>query len=135
MNEESSSPGSATPSGPATPHGTASGEHSSNGKRDKSYLKVLADWLSGRSGETARDALEELIDEPEEGEASLGPSERQLLGNILDLHGRTIADVMVPRVDIVALKAETNLERLIALIAEEGHSRLPLYRKTLDDAF
>lgn len=123
MNEESSS------SDPA------SGELSSNGRRDKSYLKVLADWLRGRTGETARDALEELIDEPEEGEASLGASERQLLGNILDLHGRTIADVMVPRVDVVGLKATTNLKTLIELIVEEGHSRMPLYRETLDDAF
>ena len=111
------------------------GEITPASRRDKSFVKTLADWLGGRNGETARDALEELIDEPEEGEASLGASERQLLGNILDLHERTIADVMVPRADIVALKANTGLVDLIALIAEEGHSRMPLYTETLDDAF
>lgn len=123
MNEESSSseptPGDATPAS----------------RRDKSFVKVLADWLGGRNGETARDTLEELIEEPEEGEGSLGASERQLLGNILDLHERTISDVMVPRADIVAFKAGTDLKGLIALIAEEGHSRMPLYSETLDDAF
>jgi len=123
MNEESSS-------SEPTP-----GESTSASRRDKSFVKTLANWLGGRNGETARDALEELIEEPEEGEASLGASERQLLGNILDLHERTIADVMVPRADIVALKAGTDLAGLITLIAEEGHSRLPLYRETLDDAF
>jgi CBS domain containing-hemolysin-like protein len=96
----------------------------------------LADWLGGRNGETARDALEELIDESDEGgEGSLNVGERQLLGNILDLHERTISDVMVPRVDIIGLKADADLASLIALIGAEGHSRMPLYRETLDDAF
>jgi len=104
-------------------------------RRDKSFVKVLADWLGGRNGETARDALEELIEDSEEGEDSLGASERQLLGNILDLHERTISDVMVPRADIVAFKTDTDLAGLMALITEEGHSRMPLYRETLDDAF
>ena len=123
MNEESSS---------TEP---APGESNPASRREKSFIKMLADWLGGRNGETARDALEELIEEPEEGEASLGVNERQLLGNILDLHERTIADVMVPRADIVAIKVSTDLDGLVDLITEEGHSRMPLYRETLDDAF
>ncbi|MCR4377981.1 MAG: hemolysin family protein [Rhodospirillales bacterium] len=110
-------------------------ESSPASRRDKSFIKVLADWLGGRNGETARDALEELIDESDGGEGSLNVGERQLLGNILDLHERTISDVMVPRVDITAFKADCDLASLIALIGEEGHSRMPLYRETLDDAF
>lgn len=110
-------------------------ESSPASRRDKSFIKVLADWLGGRNGETARDALEELIDESDGGEGSLNVGERQLLGNILDLHERTISDVMVPRVDIIAFKADCDLASLIELIREEGHSRMPLYRETLDDAF
>lgn len=110
-------------------------ESSPASRRDKSFIKVLADWLGGRNGETARDALEELIDESDGGEGSLNVGERQLLGNILDLHERTISDVMVPRVDITAFKADCDLSSLIELIREEGHSRMPLYRETLDDAF
>lgn len=123
MNEESSS---------TEP---APGDPSPASRRDKSLIKTLADWLTGRNSETARDALEELIEEPEVGEASLGASERQLLGNILDLHERTIADVMVPRADVVAVKVDTDLDGLVHLISEEGHSRMPVYRETLDDAF
>ena len=104
-------------------------------RRERSFIKTLADWLGGRNGETARDALEELIIEPGDGEGSLGAGERQLLGNILDLHERTIADVMVPRADIIAIKAATTMDGLIDMIAEEGHSRMPVYRETLDDAF
>ncbi|MBL4692171.1 MAG: HlyC/CorC family transporter [Magnetovibrio sp.] len=87
------------------------------------------------NGETARDALEDLIDEAETGEGSLGANERQLLANILDLQGQTIADVMVPRADIIAAKSSISFQGLIELVTTEGHSRVPLYVDTLDDAF
>jgi len=128
MNEASSPP--------EPPQSTpADADGSSEGRREKSPLKSMVDWLRGRSGETARDALEDLIEEAEEGEASLGADERQLLLNILELKDQTVSDVMVPRVDIIAAKADASLDDLIALITEEAHSRMPLYRETLDDAF
>lgn len=114
---------------------TVDADGSQDGPREKSPLKSMIDWLRGRSGETARDVLEDLIEEAEEGEASLGADERQLLLNILELKDQTVSDVMVPRVDIIAAKADASLEDLIALITEEAHSRMPVYRETLDDAF
>ncbi|MBL4614925.1 MAG: HlyC/CorC family transporter [Magnetovibrio sp.] len=95
----------------------------------------MFDWLRGRNGETTRDALEELIEESEDGEASLGADERQLLLNILELKDQTVSDVMVPRADIVAVKVEAELDELIALITDQAHSRMPLFRETLDDSF
>lgn len=107
----------------------------SPGRREKSLFKSVFDWLRGRNGETTRDALGELIEEPEDGEASLGEDERQLLLNILELQDQTVSDVMVPRADIVSVKIDASLETLIEIITEEAHSRIPLYRETLDDAF
>jgi len=128
MNEASSPPEPAQSA-------TVDADGSQDGPREKSPLKSMIDWLRGRSGETARDVLEDLIEEAEEGEASLGADERQLLLNILELKDQTVSDVMVPRVDIIAAKADASLEDLIALITEEAHSRMPVYRETLDDAF
>jgi len=133
MNEASSPPEPTRDEPVETDHVQA--DHAQDGRREKSPLKSMVDWLRGRSGETARDALEDLIEEAEEGEASLGADERQLLLNILELKDQTVSDVMVPRVDIIAAKADASLEGLIALITEEAHSRMPLYRETLDDAF
>jgi len=110
-------------------------EQNGQAQHDRSFVKLLGDWLRARNGETARDALEDLIDEPEHGEASLGVNERQLLGNILDLQDQTISDVMVPRADIIAAKTSTSLKSLVQVIADEGHSRVPLYKETLDDAY
>ncbi|WP_300551517.1 hemolysin family protein [Maricaulis sp.] len=44
-----------------------------------------------------------------------------------------VADVMVPRADIVAVELGTPLGELAAVFAEASHSRLPVYRETLDD--
>lgn len=95
----------------------------------------MLDRIWGRNGETARDVLEDLIEETEIGEESLGADERQLLLNILELKDQTVADVMVPRADIIAAKVDASLADLVELITEEAHSRMPLYRETLDDAF
>src|SRR5437588_11280952 len=61
------------------------------------------------------------------------PQERVLIGNILKGHDRTAADVMVPRVDIVALDVDQPFPEVIKCMVEHGHSRVPVYRETLDD--
>jgi CBS domain containing-hemolysin-like protein len=61
------------------------------------------------------------------------PQERALLANIARLRGKTAYDVMVPRADIVAMEASLTLEQAIALIQREGHSRYPVFQRTLDD--
>jgi CBS domain containing-hemolysin-like protein len=102
----------------------------------------LSGWLlrlfRPRGGETTtREALEKLIEEREESEEadiSINEDLRRLMTNILDLRDRTIHDVMVPRADIVAVEARATLTEVIERMASEGHSRLPVYRGTLDDA-
>ena len=61
------------------------------------------------------------------------PQERVLIGNVLKGHGRNAADVMVPRVDIVALDVEQPFPEVVKCMVEHGHSRVPVYRETLDD--
>jgi CBS domain containing-hemolysin-like protein len=87
----------------------------------------------GDQHESVREALEEIIEERAEPAAPIGDDERALLSNILNLRGLTVEDVMVPRADIVAVDAETPLKDIVAIIGEQGHSRLPVYRGTLDD--
>lgn len=89
--------------------------------------------MGGRGDATLRNTIEELIEERRETEGSIAADERLLLGNILKLHDRTVADVMVPRADIVAVAADIPLPALVGKMASEAHSRLPVYRETLDD--
>ncbi|HMP56588.1 MAG TPA: hemolysin family protein [Novosphingobium sp.] len=83
-----------------------------------------------------RAQLEEAIDEHEEDRArdgDLSPLERQMLRNLLHFSEHDADDVAIPRGEIVALPASASWEEVIAAFAEHGHSRLPVYRETLDD--
>ena len=100
---------------------------------------IFRDWLRmlrrGRNGDgSIRDTLEELIEEREESDQPINEDERLLLANIFELRDRTVHDVMVPRADIVAIEGETALSDIIDVITGEGHSRLPVYGESLDDA-
>ena len=67
-----------------------------------------------------------------EGE-EIAPQERVLIDNVLKIHDRTAADVMVPRGDIVAIDCQAPFSELVKSLVENNHSRLPVYRETLDD--
>ncbi len=84
-----------------------------------------------RNGDTLRETIDEMIEE--EGPNPLDPHERVLIGNILKVHDRTAADVMVPRVDSIARAGETPFPEVIRFMIEHGHSRVPVYRESLDD--
>ena len=68
-----------------------------------------------------------------DGVTPITPQERFLIGNILKVHDRNAADVMVPRVDIVALDVEQPFAEIVKCMVEQGHSRVPIYRESLDD--
>ena len=108
-------------------------EDPSNSGRIWRGLKAL---LFGDREASLRDQIEDAIDEhEEEGEESKGdlsPVERQMLRNLLHFGERTVGDVAVPRSDIVAVAEDIGFEALVCAFAEAGHSRLPVYRDSLD---
>ena len=103
-------------------------------KAAPSLLKRLSQLLRGDATAAAiRESLEEAIEESERPNADLTPQERLMLANLLKVGGLRVEDVMVPRADIVAADETMKLADLVALFREAQHSRLPLYRETLDD--
>jgi len=80
-----------------------------------------------------RETIEELIADTDALPADFGVRERELLRNIFKLRGITAHDVMVPRADIVAVAHDTPLPDLVKKMVHEAHSRLPVFRETLDD--
>jgi magnesium and cobalt transporter len=104
-----------------------------NGK-GTSLLQRLAQLLrGGRGAQSIRKSLEAVIEESDRQSDALSQQERVMLANLLKFGELKVGDVMVPRADIVAIEEQTSLQELIALIREAQHSRLPLYRETLDD--
>ena len=69
----------------------------------------------GAAAETPHDAAAELRDQAEA------------------FQTMTVGDVMTPRADITAVELSAPFEAVVAAFAESEHSRLPVYRETLDD--
>lgn len=63
----------------------------------------------------------------------IGEVERQMIDGILSLEEMTVRDIMVPRLDIVALDRRVSAEVLIDTITKAGHSRIPVYRDSIDN--
>ncbi|MEW6432852.1 MAG: hemolysin family protein [Myxococcota bacterium] len=56
----------------------------------------------------------------------------QLIRSIFELSDKTCRDVMVPRTEVVAIDLSTPMDALLQLIAEENHSRIPVYQDDID---
>ncbi len=80
-----------------------------------------------------RDDLRDVLDEAGTENVDLRPEERAMLRNILGMREVKLADIMVPRADIVAVDESICLGELLKIFRENGHSRLPIYRDSLDD--
>ncbi|MBI2171318.1 MAG: HlyC/CorC family transporter [Chloroflexi bacterium] len=95
---------------------------------------VLA-WRSdaepGTAADSPSDGQEDDVPVEEEVRRA-DPEERRMIRSILDLEGIAVREVMVPRVDIIAVDVGTPLQEVGAFMAEEGHSRLPVYQESID---
>ena len=97
----------------------------------------------GTGDRSLRAQLEDAIDEhedgncdaapSEEGNGDLSPVERQMLRNLLHFSEHDADDVAVPRSEIIAVDAAISWKELVAAFSEHGHSRMPVYRETLDN--
>jgi magnesium and cobalt transporter len=98
-------------------------------------LKRLYHALTGQDASSAaiRESLEEVIEESDRESSALSAQERVMLGNLLRFGELRLSDVMVPRAEIIAVDESQTLDELVQLFREAQHSRLPVYRDTLDD--
>ncbi|MEZ5840301.1 MAG: hemolysin family protein [Hyphomicrobiales bacterium] len=97
------------------------------------WLGWLKTVIGHRNTATLRASLEDVLaDEGTSGDV-FSPEERAMLRNILRLREMRVEDVMVPRADIDAVEHAMPLGELLKAFRDSGHSRMPVYRDTLDD--
>jgi CBS domain containing-hemolysin-like protein len=92
-------------------------------------IRTLFGWKPG----SFRDDLQVVLDASTPDDVGFSAIERTMLRNILGLHERRIADVMIHRADIIAVKRDIPLGELMSLFESAAHSRLVVYNETLDD--
>jgi CBS domain containing-hemolysin-like protein len=98
------------------------------------WKKMLRALSSERADQAAmRESLEEVIEESERLSPALSDAERVMLSNLLKFGELRLKDVMVPRAAIIAVEETVSMDELVQLFREAQHSRLPMYRETLDD--
>lgn len=84
----------------------------------------------------------EIVHSPEELElivaqgvksGGLNKTEQELISSIFEFSTTTAKEIMIPRTDVVAIKFDTPRDRLIQIVTEEGYSRMPVYKDSIDN--
>jgi len=88
------------------------------------------------NNQSLRDSIKDVIDEKSNEESQnidLSSKEKSILSNILSINKLKADDVMIPRASIVAISQDSSFQNIINTIDKESHSRMPVFRKDLDD--
>jgi CBS domain containing-hemolysin-like protein len=76
--------------------------------------------------------IKTLVDAGEE-EGVIQEEEKEMIFSIFDLEDTLAREVMVPRIDVVALHVRTPMLEALDTIMKAGHSRIPVYEETIDN--
>ena len=120
------------------PEGDSSGD-SHPRLRSRGWWRQLRQLLSRSPEHSLRESLEEAIDEAEDSAPGgnpgddLGPVERAMMRNMLQLGDACAGDIAVPRTDMVVFDADAGFPALVALFRDAGHSRMPVWRGERDN--
>jgi len=101
-------------------------------------LRSVNAWFGGQDVEKNEahallndEDLRQLITTSEEADP-IEEREKAMIASILEMDETVVREVMVPRIDMVALEVETSLHEALSLIIEAGHSRIPVYEEHVD---
>lgn len=65
--------------------------------------------------------------------STIGSEEQEMIDGIFEMRDTIVREVMVPRIDMVCAEATTTVAEAMKIISEGGHSRIPVYNRTVDN--
>ncbi|MEM8533484.1 MAG: hemolysin family protein [Chloroflexota bacterium] len=95
-------------------------------------IRLLVGPSAPRTPLVTEEELLLLVNVGEE-EGFIEPDEREMIEGIFSFGDTIVREVMCPRVDIVAVDIDASLDEALELIISDGHSRLPVFRETIDN--
>jgi putative hemolysin len=95
-------------------------------------LRLFGDKTTFTEARLSRDELQELVEEAAK-TGSVDPRASEIASSALEFEGVTVAEVMVPRTRVVALRRSAGADEVQRVILEEGHSRMPVFDESLDN--
>ena len=97
------------------------------------YKKLLSKIFKLKSDDTVTDAeLISLVKEAEE-DGTLKEDESELVRSALEFDDLKVEDILVPRVDVVAVKYDSPMDEIMRTFRENTYSRLPVYKDKIDN--
>ncbi len=66
-------------------------------------------------------------------EAIIEDEEKEMIASIFEFSDKLVREVMVPRIDVAAVSCDTPMLQALEVILKAGHSRIPIYRDTIDN--
>jgi putative hemolysin len=78
------------------------------------------------------DEIKTLVEVGQE-RGELEAEEKEMITSIFEFGETAIHEVMVPRIDMIAVDSDTSIDEVISIIRETGHSRIPVYRERIDN--
>ena len=98
----------------------------------KFLVKIIDRGTSQSNPDAQREELRLLATMGEQS-GNLLAEQRRMIHSLLNFQNRTVAQVMVPLVDIVAIEKATKCEEFLQIAAESGYSRIPVYEGRIYD--
>ncbi len=99
------------------------------------FIKIKS-WMVKENNEVqvsvTGDELETIIDTMEE-EGSIDEDEAEMLQSVLDLSEKLVYDIMTPRVDMIGIEVDEDLEDIKKMFFENQFSRIPIFEETRDN--
>ena len=95
-------------------------------------LRFFGDKTNFTEARLSRDELQQLVEEAAK-TGSVDPRASEIASRALGFGEVTVAEVMVPRTRVVALRRGLSAEEVQRAILEEGHSRMPVYDGSIDN--
>jgi putative hemolysin len=68
-----------------------------------------------------------------EKEGTIESEEKEMLYSVLQFGDRLVREVMIPRIDMVAVDINTPLDEAVKAFMDSGHSRIPIYEESIDN--
>ncbi|MBE6082513.1 MULTISPECIES: hemolysin family protein [Tissierellales] len=96
------------------------------------FIKILGGDPNAAEDNITEEEIRMMVDEGEESGA-IQEDEREVINNIFDFDDKFVSDVMTHRMDVLAVPIDSELDKIVDLITEEGFSRIPVYEESIDD--
>ncbi len=88
-------------------------------------------WSGDMQQHLSAGEIRELISN-EGDQSALDEDERDMIQSIFEFHDTAVREIMIPRIDMITLDGDTEVETMVDAVNESGHSRIPVHQGNVD---